>query len=73
MFDGRFVGFADFLIRDGEHCRVADTKLARSAKVTALLQLGPTRTRWRVRECRWLRRPSSNLATARCCATASAT
>ncbi|BBX95585.1 hypothetical protein AWC15_04185 [Mycobacterium lacus] len=40
MFDGRFVGFADFLIRDGEHCRVADTKLARSAKVTALLQLG---------------------------------
>jgi predicted RecB family nuclease len=39
MFDGRFVGFADFLIRDGERYRVADTKLARSAKVTALLQL----------------------------------
>ncbi|KAA1250073.1 TM0106 family RecB-like putative nuclease [Mycobacterium simiae] len=40
MFDGRFVGFADFLIRDGEHYRVVDTKLARSPKVTALLQLG---------------------------------
>ena len=39
MFDGRFVGFADFLIRDGERYRVTDTKLARSAKVTALLQL----------------------------------
>ena len=39
MFDGRFVGFADFLLRDGEQYRVADTKLARSTKVTALLQL----------------------------------
>ncbi|AKN16490.1 hypothetical protein MHAE_11158 [Mycobacterium haemophilum DSM 44634] len=39
MFDGRFVGFADFLVRDGEHYRVVDTKLARSPKVTALLQL----------------------------------
>jgi predicted RecB family nuclease len=39
MFDGRFVGFADFLILDAEHYRVADTKLARSAKPTALLQL----------------------------------
>ncbi|OMC23415.1 TM0106 family RecB-like putative nuclease [Mycobacterium colombiense] len=39
MFDGRFVGFADFLVRDGERYRVVDTKLARSAKVTALLQL----------------------------------
>ncbi|MGH3530329.1 MAG: nuclease, partial [Mycobacterium sp.] len=39
MFDGRFVGFADFLVRDGEQYRVSDTKLARSAKVTALLQL----------------------------------
>ncbi|ORW02434.1 TM0106 family RecB-like putative nuclease [Mycobacterium kyorinense] len=39
MFDGRFVGFADFLVRDGGRYRVADTKLARSAKVTALLQL----------------------------------
>jgi uncharacterized protein len=39
MFDGRFVGFADFLILDGEHYRVTDTKLARSPKVTALLQL----------------------------------
>lgn len=39
MFDGRFVGFADFLIRDDDHYRVVDTKLARSANVTALLQL----------------------------------
>ncbi|MEB3981195.1 TM0106 family RecB-like putative nuclease [Mycobacterium sp. 663a-19] len=39
MFDGRFVGFADFLIRDGERYRLVDTKLARSPKVTALLQL----------------------------------
>ncbi|OBA77934.1 nuclease [Mycobacterium sp. 1164966.3] len=39
VFDGRFVGFADFLVRDGGQYRVVDTKLARSAKVTALLQL----------------------------------
>lgn len=39
MFDGRFVGFADFLVRDGERYRVIDTKLARSPKATALLQL----------------------------------
>lgn len=39
MFDGRFLGFADFLIRDGDRYRITDTKLARSAKVTALLQL----------------------------------
>ena len=39
MYDGRFVGFADFVIRDGDRYRVCDTKLARSAKVTALLQL----------------------------------
>jgi predicted RecB family nuclease len=39
MFDGRFVGFADFLVRDGDKYRVSDTKLARSAKVTALLQI----------------------------------
>ncbi|HUH72329.1 MAG TPA: TM0106 family RecB-like putative nuclease [Mycobacterium sp.] len=39
MFDGRFVGFADFLVLDGEHYRVVDTKLARSPNVTALLQL----------------------------------
>src|SRR6201999_4575584 len=39
MFDGRFVGFADFLVlRDGRD-QVSDTKLARSAKVTALLQI----------------------------------
>ncbi|OBH29822.1 nuclease [Mycobacterium sp. E342] len=39
VYDGRFVGFADFLVRDGEQYRVIDTKLARSANVTALLQL----------------------------------
>ena len=39
MFDGRFVGFADFLVRDGDRYQVSDTKLARSAKVTALLQI----------------------------------
>jgi predicted RecB family nuclease len=39
MFDGRFVGFADFLVRDGDQYRVTDTKLARSPKTTALLQL----------------------------------
>ncbi|WP_422745624.1 TM0106 family RecB-like putative nuclease [Mycobacterium sp. WMMD1722] len=39
MFDGRFAGFADFLIRTDQGYRVADTKLARSAKVEALLQL----------------------------------
>jgi predicted RecB family nuclease len=39
MFDGRFVGFADFLVREDQAYRVTDTKLARSAKVTALLQI----------------------------------
>jgi predicted RecB family nuclease len=39
MFDGRFVGFADFLVRDGQQYRVSDTKLARSEMVTALLQI----------------------------------
>ncbi|HEY2199005.1 MAG TPA: PD-(D/E)XK nuclease family protein, partial [Mycobacterium sp.] len=39
MFDGRFVGFADFLVRRGGRYQVSDTKLARSAKVTALLQI----------------------------------
>jgi predicted RecB family nuclease len=39
MFDGRFVGFADFVVKEGDRYRVCDTKLARSAKVTALLQL----------------------------------
>ena len=43
MFDGRFVGFADFLIledsADGPRYRLRDTKLARSVKVEALLQL----------------------------------
>jgi uncharacterized protein len=39
MFDGRFVGFADFLVFDGQRYRLRDTKLARSVKVEALLQL----------------------------------
>ncbi len=39
MFDGRFLGFADFLVLDGERYRLRDTKLARSVKVEALLQL----------------------------------
>jgi len=39
MFDGRFVGFADFLVLDGAQYRLRDTKLARSVKVEALLQL----------------------------------
>ncbi len=32
MFDGRFVGFADFLVRDGDQYRVSDTG-ARSFRV----------------------------------------
>src|SRR4051795_1605960 len=43
FFDGRFVGFADFLVRtetpDGYVYEVYDTKLARRAKISALLQL----------------------------------
>lgn len=43
MFDGRFAGFADFLVLedgpDGSAYRLRDTKLARSVKVEALLQL----------------------------------
>ncbi|KUI04394.1 TM0106 family RecB-like putative nuclease [Mycobacterium sp. IS-3022] len=39
MFDGPFVGFADFMVFDGERYRLRDTKLARSVKVEALLQL----------------------------------
>jgi predicted RecB family nuclease len=45
FFDGRFLGYADFIIRTGDdaHGRpqyeVYDTKLARRAKITALLQL----------------------------------
>jgi uncharacterized protein len=39
MFDGRFAGFADFLVLGADGYRVSDTKLARSAKVEALLQL----------------------------------
>jgi predicted RecB family nuclease len=40
FFDGRFVGFADFIIRTEQGVyEVYDTKLARSEKITALLQL----------------------------------
>lgn len=40
MFDGRFAGFADFLTLDADgRYRLRDTKLARSVKVEALLQL----------------------------------
>ncbi|WP_354569519.1 TM0106 family RecB-like putative nuclease [Glaciihabitans sp. UYNi722] len=40
FFDGRFLGYADFIIRDdaGSY-EVYDTKLARHAKIIALLQL----------------------------------
>lgn len=39
LFDGGFLGFADFLVRTGDVWEVYDTKLARRAKVTALMQL----------------------------------
>ncbi|MFC7447116.1 TM0106 family RecB-like putative nuclease [Rhodococcus daqingensis] len=39
FFDGRFLGFCDFLVREGDGYVVVDTKLSRHAKVTALLQL----------------------------------
>lgn len=40
FFDGEFVGFADFIVHLGDGVyEVHDTKLARSAKVAALLQL----------------------------------
>lgn len=39
MFDGRFAGFADFLVLEDDTYRLRDTKLARSVKVEALLQL----------------------------------
>ncbi|WP_070377773.1 TM0106 family RecB-like putative nuclease [Rhodococcus sp. WMMA185] len=39
FFDGRFLGFCDFLVRDGDEYAVYDTKLSRHATVSALLQL----------------------------------
>ncbi|HXD28203.1 MAG TPA: TM0106 family RecB-like putative nuclease [Arthrobacter sp.] len=40
FFDGEFLGFADFIVRDADgRYAVWDSKLARHAKVTALLQL----------------------------------
>lgn len=40
FFDGTFLGYADFLVRTGDAWMVQDAKLARRAKVPALLQLG---------------------------------
>ncbi|HEX2400224.1 MAG TPA: TM0106 family RecB-like putative nuclease [Mycobacterium sp.] len=39
LFDDRFVGFADFVVADGDRYQVLDTKLARRAKIQALLQI----------------------------------
>ena len=39
LFDDRFVGFADFVVLHGDRYRVLDTKLARRAKIQALLQI----------------------------------
>ncbi|WP_083527932.1 TM0106 family RecB-like putative nuclease [Curtobacterium ammoniigenes] len=40
FYDGSFVGFADFIVRNGDGAyEVYDTKLARHAKIPALLQL----------------------------------
>lgn len=39
LFDGRLVGFADFLVKEDDGYAVYDTKLARRAKVPALLRL----------------------------------
>ncbi|WP_159793535.1 TM0106 family RecB-like putative nuclease [Puerhibacterium puerhi] len=44
LFDGRFGGYADFIVRqggdaDGPEFAVLDSKLARTARVTALLQV----------------------------------
>jgi len=39
FFDGRFLGFCDFLVRDDDTYALYDTKLARHAEVPALLQL----------------------------------
>jgi len=40
FFDGRFLGYADFIMLGGDgRYHVYDTKLARKAKITALLQL----------------------------------
>lgn len=40
FFDGRFLGYADFIVQNSDdRYEVYDTKLARHAKITALLQL----------------------------------
>lgn len=39
FYDGRFLGFCDFLVRENDTVAVYDTKLSRHARVPALLQL----------------------------------
>ena len=39
FYDGRFLGFCDFLVREDGRYTVYDTKLSRQAKVAALLQI----------------------------------
>lgn len=39
FYDGRFLGFCDFLVKEGTRYSVYDTKLSRHARVPALLQL----------------------------------
>ncbi|MDJ0396331.1 TM0106 family RecB-like putative nuclease [Rhodococcus sp. G-MC3] len=39
FFDGRFLGYCDFLVKEGHGYSVYDTKLSRHARVPALLQL----------------------------------
>ncbi|MFF0815477.1 TM0106 family RecB-like putative nuclease [Rhodococcus sp. NPDC003318] len=39
FFDGRFLGYCDFLVRRGDAYEVVDTKLSRHARVPSLLQL----------------------------------
>lgn len=47
FFADRFVGLADFLIRDASAYRVADAKLARRVKVQAVLQIAAYAHQWR--------------------------
>lgn len=63
MFDGRFLGFADFLLLEGDAYRLRDTKLARSVKVTALLQLAAYADALRQDGCRFTMRSNSRWAT----------
>ena len=68
MFDGRFVGFADFLVRDGEQLsghRHQAGPLAQGHRVAAAG--GLRRRAGRRRVSRWRRRPSWNWATGPSC------